>query len=377
MKRLYIILGLAVALAVFVYVYTDARRRDLARQRLYTKRTLQRVREMVEREKHQRDAHAAALYTSSLETLRHTIRDPSSSADDALFRAARFVSRGVYPVLNPDPWLAATCCRAIVHHSKDTRAVRDARFLLYSLHIPDDDTAPTAATYDDAIVHDIDARIAEIQSTRHTRIAPREMEIVEPVDDDRQNSHDSGVARSVREILDSLPNASFSRDDIERYISICSLDDETKAKALYALDTVSSDIFSTMSETDALARVWHASCDKDTVILQLASSIENGLPVCHSGKLARFASVMDTGESKHSIVPVWVLRRHAAGIASTTRQRILETASPADRAMYDTHGHEHLTQQMIDMFTSRMEPHMERVPDHMKRLIIDEYTTAF
>jgi len=200
----------------------------------------------------------------------------------------------------------------------------------------------------------------------------------ERIDNDPQNSHDSGVVKSVRTILDRLPsNGELPREDIEEYISTCTLDDETKAKALYSLDTLSDDVYSSISETDALGRVWHAAKDKDTVILQLSSAIENGLPVCHSGKLARFASVMDTGETTDRIVPTWVLRQHAREIASTTRRRVLETVSKEDRHRYETHGDEQLTQRMVDEFQKDMKPHMERVPDHMKRLILEEYSSGF
>jgi len=201
---------------------------------------------------------------------------------------------------------------------------------------------------------------------------------VEPIENDPQNSLDSGVVQSTHMILRDLPTFNLSRDDIDEYISSCSLGDDTRTKALHALETLShEDVGTGIIEYDALSNVWNATPHKDTVILQLASMIENGVPVCHSGKLGRLASVMDTGESAYRVVPIWVLRQYASNIAPVARREILETLSHQNRVTYETMGDEVITKKMIDTFTTRMEPHMKHAPEHVRLLIVDEYTTGF
>jgi hypothetical protein len=254
------------------------------------------------------------------------------------------------------------------------------------MHIPDADVSDTSQPLDDELVRGIDVMIDTL-STRgyQTRQRPAKRQeihdvspVYEPVDDDTQNSHDSGVVTSVKQILSGLSKHTVKRDVVEEYIGTCSLDDDTKAKALYALDTLTDEEYGTgITEMDALSRVWGSGADKDTVILQLASAIEHGVPVCHSGKLGRLASALDTGETKHAIVPTWVLRRHASDIAAKVRRDVLDRASSRDREQYETEGHDLLRTQMIDAFTKDMKPHLQNAPEHIQRLLLEEYSGAF
>jgi len=385
MRSVYIIIGTLVGIIACFLVYYHVHQRD-QRRRQCIQQHIRTIRERVSVEKEQRSMYLANLYNRTRTRISDIIHDTSTPLETRLVNLAYIVSRGVYPVLRPDPDIATQCCRAVILHTDAVEEHRKARLLLYSMHIPDADVSDTSQPLDDELVRGIDVMIDTL-STRgyQTRQRPAKRQeihdvssVYEPVDDDTQNSHDSGVVTSVKQILSGLSKHTVKRDVVEEYIGTCSLDDDTKAKALYALDTLTDEEYGTgITEMDALSRVWGSGADKDTVILQLASAIEHGVPVCHSGKLGRLASALDTGETKHAIVPTWVLRRHASDIAAKVRRDVLDRASSRDREQYETEGHDLLRTQMIDAFTKDMKPHLQNAPEHIQRLLLEEYSGAF
>lgn len=382
--NIYIFVGIIAGIAACVFLYM--RHAALRQQRIeYSKIALQPIRQRVERERQREAMYNDMLYDTCMKTIDDIVDDPRKTDQTKLVDLAIVLSRGVYPVLRPSPDIAAACCRTILLYSHNHDERRRARFVLYDMHVPDIDVSPMAKGLDEMRLHTIERLMDTVSSM------PRPVDIVnvparkepiratrEPIENDTQNSHDSGVVQSVRGILEDLPTSVVSRDDVDEYIASCHLDDDTKAKAIYALDTLSRDDMGTgMTEYDALSKVWKATPHKDTVILQLSSMIENGVPVCHSGKLGRLASVMDTGESKYRVVPVWVLRQYASEIAPRVRRDVLETVSHTDRIEYETTGHDTTKTKMIESFSNAMEPHMKHAPEHIKRLILDEYSLGF
>lgn len=387
MRSVYIIIGTLIGISACFLVYYHIYQRE-RRRRQCIQQHIRTIRERVTTEKEQRTTYLENLYNATRSRISSIIHDTSSPLESRLVNLAYILSRGVYPVLRPDPDIATQCCRAVIVHTDAVDEHRRARILLYSMHIPDADVSDISKSLDDDLVREIDVMIDTLavrgyvsrpkSAKNRAELTADISTVYEPVDDDTQNSHDSGVVTSVKHILSNLPKHTIQRADVEEYIGSCSLDDDTKAKALYTLDTLSDeDVGTGIAEMDALSRVWGSGTDKNTIILQLASAIEHGVPVCHSGKLARIASAMDTGETEHSIVPTWVLRRHASDIAAKVRRDVLERASSREREQYETDGHDALQTQMIDTFTRDMKPHLQKAPEHIQRLILEEYSGAF
>ena len=378
--NLYIVVGCIVGIVACFLMYM---RHVANRQRRIeqSKVVLRPLVERVHREREMESVYHETIYERAMSTIDGILNHETATDQSKVLDLAHILSRGIYPVLRPCPDIASACCRAILLYSHNHDNRRRARFVLYDMNVPDVDVR--GRDLDEMRRRSIDRLIDTVSTMpRPVSIPPRtdpvETVRTEPIDNDSQNSHDSGVVQSTHRILRDLPSTDVSRDDIDAYIASCSLDDETKAKALYALETVShEDLGTGLIEFEALGKVWNATPHKDTVILQLASMIENGVPVCHSGKLGRLASVMDTGDSAYRVVPVWVVRQYASNIAPTVRREILDAASHHDRVEYESTGHDGLTKQMIETFTARIEPYMKHVPDHIQRLIVDEYTSGF
>lgn len=378
--NLYIIVGCIVGIVACFLMYM---RHMANRQRRIeqSKVLLRPIFERVHQEQKKESDYLDRMYERAMHTIDNILYNESSTDQKKLVDLAHILSRGIYPVLRPCPDIASACCRTILLYSHNHDERRRSRFILYDMNV--DDVDIRGKPLDEMRRRTIDRLIDTVSTMPRPDSIPVRTENPkkvhrEPIENDSQNSHDSGVVQSTHTILRDLPSTVLSRDDIDEYIASCSLDDDTKAKALYALETLSHDDLGTgIVEYDALSNVWNATPHKDTVILQLASMIENGVPVCHSGKLGRLASVMDTGESTYRVVPVWVLRQYASNIAPDVRRDILETVSHQDRMKYDTTGDDVLTKKMIDTFTTRMQPHMKHAPEHIRRLIVDEYTTGF
>ena len=106
-----------------------------------------------------------------------------------------------------------------------------------------------------------------------------------------------------------------------------------------------------ISEEEALARVWRAAKHKDLVIQQMASGIEHGQPVCHSGKVARLAASLDDGEEETArVLPMWAVKEELHAMASKTRDKVLQEASQDAVETYNSNDTSPLKEQMEKTF---------------------------
>lgn len=304
-------------------------------------------------------------------------RDPFHSPHDKLLYVAKIAARGVHPAVAPDPDLARTCCRAILMSTKNPVTCARARYILYDLHVDDHDVDGRP------IDEQVRALVRDITEAAYMNQEPipkaKDIHVPRPVtiDDDPQNSHDSTVVSEVRRTIPKLRPSALTRTDIETMIAEADVSNDAKANALYALDTLSNETYSfDVSEYDMLTRVAGIS-DRETLVLQLASMIENGMPVCHTGKMSRLASCLDTGESETSIQPLWAVRLQAGEIASTIRREYLSSISDEIRREYETEGHDDVSSKLCADFETAIHREMPDVPAHIKKTVIEEFSGGF
>ena len=310
----------------------------------------------------------------ALSNVWHIVRDESVPAWVRMVDLAKVYRRGMYPFFRPDVDTGNALCRTVILHCPDANVKNEARLLLFSNPVDPDDTLdihlhaqplpiePAGLLTKKAMgsrVARAGVRERSVRSDPFTgpEMLPRPARVVRP---DAQNVHDHGVARHVSSILTSLPpaaDAASVRQEVEDHIAASCGDhisDDEKAAALHILDSLRADVDNPaidLSEQEALARVWAQAKHKDFVVQQLASGLEHGQPVCHSGKMARIAAALDDGESDtRRILPMWAVRDHLNSIAAETRTRILSEASPADVEAYNEDNESHLTERMIVQF---------------------------
>jgi hypothetical protein len=184
------------------------------------------------------------------------------------------------------------------------------------------------------------------------------------VHDDPQSSHQHTVVATSRTALHALDDVNDG-DIISRIESYIQRDtdplmtDETRAKALHALDsinTIESTQFPGLTERQALARVWNRvdASERDQVIHQLADSIEHGMPVCHTGKMTRLASVVDT------VLPTWQVKELLYSEAARIRDDTLKDASATATREYMESDDSRLKDAMLASFNTYATDFMAR-----------------
>ncbi|MGA1563954.1 MAG: hypothetical protein ACO35C_04965 [Pontimonas sp.] len=283
---------------------------------------------------------------------------------EAVFHLAQTLKRGVYPFYRPDPDAADKACRALVLSGCRDDLRTEAMTLLYEdgpasldcagVPFPDSLFLETMARYRrHAPRHETPVCVRQHTPPRRRRPEPT----IVPVPADPQNSHQHSVVATSRNALSGLAACDDATivSQVEDFIaSGCSplLMEETRSKALHALDSIDNTHVHQfdMSERQALARVWNEpGVDRDTVVQQLASAIEHGLPVCHTGKMTRLASCLDTGDDTR-VLGTAETKQILYTMASRIRDSILERAAPSERDDYEHNDDSTLKQRMVDEF---------------------------
>lgn len=342
----------------------------------------------------------------ALDGVWYIVHDQSRPVWERLVDLAKVYHRGIYPYYKPDTDTGNALCRTIILHCPDLAIKNEARLLLFSAPTdPDDalDIHPHARNLpvEAAGILTKSAMNSIVPGRRmtrpgertragppvgglHTRLQARPQPRPRAPRPDPQNVHDHGVARHVASILTSLPpavDAASVRREVEDHIATSCGDhisDDDKAAALHILDSLRDEVDNPalgLSEQESLARVWAQAKHKDFVVQQLASGLEHGQPVCHSGKIARIAAALDDGESDaHRILPMWAIKEQLNGIAASVRERTLSEASSADVEAYHTDDESHLTHRMQEQFRGECDAFLKQsdLSPVVVRTVVDE-----
>ena len=329
----------------------------------------------------------------------------ADGSEHSALELARMYSTGDFALgIHPDPDSSTKLCRTVLLYGSDPEAKKDARWRLFedsslAMHQRIVDGMPPSSTRlpdtlaDDMILGIIAKKRREERSSQQSQPvhAPARRVMSSPppqtttpprIMNDAHNVHDSGIIGSARRRLQALPHAPEScRDSIETYIETdeCDVgDDETKALALHALDTLSTDVHDSllgMSEMDAASRVWYSvsndSNGKDRVVYALASSIEHGMPVCTTGKISRLAASLSSPED---MKPVWAIKQQLYAVASDVRNSCIESASQHDRDQYLYSDESPLRMRMINRFEAKAREVCSDLPDSVSSPIIQDAT---
>lgn len=298
--------------------------------------------------------------------------------DESMFRAAQLYKRGVWGSWSPCPDVADALCRSLVLHGRDADLRTEAMQLLYEPHVAESlgpplppDLAervlyrfrtrpqlpPSTTTITPATTNRVDTHHPEPRTETPRHAPPR-------IRSDSQNSHQHTVVASTRKVLDNLPGVNDTDiiRTVESYIQSETdplITDETKAKALHALDsinTIESAQFNGLTEQQALARVWNHTKpeERDMVVQQLASAIEHGQPVCHTGKMTRLASTVGR------VIPTWQVKEMLQSEAARIRDTTLENATASEKRDYMEHDDAPLKDAMVREFRDVASATMDR-----------------
>jgi hypothetical protein len=134
------------------------------------------------------------------------------------------------------------------------------------------------------------------------------------------------------------------------HIDGCDAADGVKRDARRVLDLVDDAPHSRVgvSQLDALRRVWnriHSPVNapqqadmKDGLVRMLASGVENGVPVCATGRLMRIVGTLDGTDAQDivSLKPSWAVNAELGNLSTAIRSRVLREASDADRKAYES-----------------------------------------
>lgn len=287
--------------------------------------------------------------------------------EDAMLYTASLYKRGVHGLFRSDPETSHALCRSLILHGAQRDIRTDAMTLLYENPPCEDATTCSSFPADLAnmVLHRFKTEPTPPVRTS-VRTPPARTPVRTPVrtpptpktkpkiPDDPQNSHQHTVVATSRTALSKLPHV-CDRDimsTVEQYIQSDTdqmMTDETKAKALHALDslnTIESAQFDGLTERQALARVWNtvAPEERDLVIHQLADSIERGMPVCHTGKMTRLASTVDT------VLPSWQVKEVLFSEAARIRDETLKNATSTEERAYNEDPESSLKDRMVSSF---------------------------
>lgn len=189
---------------------------------------------------------------------------------------------------------------------------------------------------------------AQQQVPHIPRRAPRPPRRRERRDIDYQNVHDGGVVAAVRTNIETLKkrvgdditkrSPQDTLDEVE--VSLAVLPPEKQLDARSVLRRLSSEPHTGFgaSEKDVLSLVWTTIGEVEntdvrqnlieTLGLQLADSLENGLQVCSTGKISRIISAVEgVDEVKVTATkPVWAINSELGSLAAKIREDYMQTA---------------------------------------------------
>jgi len=381
----YTLLGIGL-LVVILYLYNRPGRHRLGR--IDAERELMRLQYLTDR------AEAARYEATRTRraALAKRMSDLTTSGDphQSLLELATIYKFGEYGIAQPNDDAAVACARCVLFTSSDPVVKSKARAFMFVENVNDIDidhsAPPLPFDFARAAIRRAQSIAQPGRALERARAAardPQPQRVV--VESDPQNSHDSGVVASTRDTLRGLEEVDQAgvdsvRERVAKFITTCDVDDEEKVKAIVALESIRDEIDSPyigISEVDALARVWQAVPDKTVIVQQLASAIEHGVPVCHSGKMARLAGCMDVVDPGQH-VPVWAVRQEVFSLASKVRDDVLGRLSSEDAQLYQAGHHPAVVQSMTDELRRRANDiEVGTLDQSVVRSIVDDATAAF
>lgn len=383
----YTLLGIGV-LVVLAYLYRHIRSGRYRLGRIDAERELARLQYLTDRAEAARYEATRARRTA----LAKRMNELSTSGDphQNLLELATVYKFGEFGIAQPNDDAAVACARCVLFTSSDPVVKSKARAFMFVERVNDIDidhsAPPLPFDFARAAIRRAQTIAQPGRVVGQARAAAREPQSQRVVvESDPQNSHDSGVVASTRDTLRGLEEVDQDgidtvREHVAKFITTCDIDDEEKVKAIVALDSIRDEIDSPyigISEVDALARVWQAVPDKTVIVQQLASAIEHGVPVCHSGKMARLAGCMDVVEPGQH-VPVWAVRQEVFSLASKVRDDVLGRLSSEDAQLYQTGHHPAVVQSMTDELRRRANDiEVGTLDQSVIRSILDDATAAF
>ena len=380
----YTLLGIGL-LVVVAYMYTRTQSARCSLGRIDPDREFDRLQYLADRAE---AARCEATRARRVVLAKH-MNELSTSGDphQNLLELAAVYKFGEFGIAQPNDDAAVACARCVLFTSTDPVVKSKARAFMFVECVNDNDIDRSAPQLPFDFARAAIRRAQTITQPGgvlgRARVAardPQPQRVV--VESDPQNSHDSGVVASTRDTLRGLEEGDVEsvRENVTKFIATCDVDDEEKVKAIVALESIRDEIDSPyigVSELDALARVWHAVPDKTIIIQQLASAIEHGVPVCHSGKMARLAGCMDVVDPGQHI-PVWAVRQEVFSLASKVRDEVLERVSSEDAQLYQTGHHPAVVQSMTDELRRRVGGiEVGTLDQSIVRSIVDDATAAF
>ena len=303
---------------------------------------------------------------------------------EALLRLGTLYKYGQHGVFRPNPDAANSCFRCALFTSTDQEIRSRARTLLFSPDVDEVDVIDAPELPFDmaqSLIRRAQTVAGPNRITQKPRRVVRDLPARVTVASDTQNAHDHGVSTAVRKTLACLEDPMTDhRDAVLAYIASpdCDVADETKAAAILAVDSLRDTMdspYTGMSEVDALARVWHAAEEKENVVHQLASCIEHGHPVCHSGKVARLVASLET--TAPIVVPTWAIRQELYATASAVRRQHLESLDADSVSLYERGMHPVLVERMAEDFKRRVAQTEYSVDPSMLRSMVDDVVQAF
>jgi len=383
----YTLLGIGL-LMVIAYMITHARSGRRSLGRIDAERELERLQYLTDRAETARDE---ATRTRRAALAKH-MNELSTSGDphQNLLELATVYKFGEFGIAQPNDDAAVACARCVLFTSADPVVKSKARAFMFVEAVGEIDidhsAPPLPFDFARAAIRRAQSITQPGRVLGQARAAAREPHAQRVVvESDPQNSHDSGVVASTRDTLRGLEEVDQGgidsiREHVTKFITTCDIDDEEKVKAIVALESIRDEIDSPyigISEVDALARVWQAVPDKTVVVQQLASAIEHGVPVCHSGKMARLAGCMDVVDPGQH-VPVWAVRQEVFSLASKVRDDVLGRLSSEDAQLYQTGHHPAVVQSMTDELRRRVSNiEVGTLDQSVVRSILDDATAAF
>ena len=185
--------------------------------------------------------------------------------------------------------------------------------------------------------------------------APTPDAVVAPLTVDRQNVHDHSVSRTIKKNVKDIIDHNDTYDRIELVDAVMSdlrktnlseamLTDAFRVLVSLVPDKIESIGCSQLDVLNATRKKIETMGDEgvrknltETLGKNLASGIEHNHVVCSTGKIARIISTLEgTDLVKHKAVPIEIVRREIAALASKIREDVLSEVSQSEVDEYNT-----------------------------------------
>ena len=194
---------------------------------------------------------------------------------------------------------------------------------------------------------------------------------------DTQNVHDhvlQNTANSVLAILDTNKSPTLFDNDMNDFIKNVNLDvsDEKDHvnRTIHSFSELKHSRYD-KSEKEVFSLIWNKIKENDDLIAifkdNLASSIEDDVVVCSTGKIMRMISTLDTvDETTPDLKPTWAIRNELANIVSVEIKNTLETFDASHNDAYNAYEP-----------TKAQLPLLEKVTQTIKSNIIEKCMDSY